>query len=85
MTAFEILVIVLASALALLLVLLIIATVFVIKILSTLKRIAQKAELVADKVEHISEFFEKTAGPAAIIKLFANVTDSIMQAKRRKK
>lgn len=81
----QILVVILASALAVFLLLAIIATVKIIQILNHLKAIAEKAEQVADKAEAVGEFFAKTAGPSAIVKLFANVVDAFKQKKSRKR
>ncbi len=85
MDAYQILVIGLAVALAMFLILLSIALIFVIKILALLKSITKKAEAVADKVEHIGAFFEKTAGPAALLKLFANVADTMINKRSNKR
>lgn len=81
----QILVIILASALALFLVLAIVAAAKVIQILNHLKAITEKAEQIADKAEAVSEFFSKAAGPSAVVKLFANVVESLKQKKSRKK
>jgi hypothetical protein len=48
------------------------------------KRITEHAEQVADRAEHISAFFEKTATPVALVKLVTNFSD-IFQKKRGKK
>lgn len=80
----QILVVILASALALFLILAIIATVKIIQILNHLKSITEKAEQIADKAEAVSEFFAKTAGPSALVKLFANVVDAFRRGKSKK-
>lgn len=80
-TDLRILVIILSVFLALFLMLGIVATIFLIKVLAHIKRIMQKAELVADKVEHIGEFFERTAGPMALMKIVGNVAESIMHSR----
>lgn len=82
-TDLRILVIILSVFLALFLLLSIIALVFVIRVLSHIKRIMQKAEAVADKVEHISAFFEKTAGPASLLKLVGNIADSFTHSRKK--
>lgn len=81
----RILVIFLASFLAIALVLTIIALFKVIQILSTLKKITQKAESVADKVENISGFFAKTAAPAAIGRILLNISKVISGYKTKSK
>lgn len=75
----KILVVALASALALFLIVAIIATVKVIQILQQLKRITDKAEKLADRAETVSEFFKYTAGPAAIGKLLSNISETVLK------
>jgi hypothetical protein len=79
----EILVVVLASALAVFLLLAIIATVKIIQILNHLKAISEKAERLASTAESVGEIFKYTAGPAAIGKFLANITETVL--KHRKK
>ncbi len=84
----QILVVILAATLALFLVLSIVAVIKIIQILNHLKRISQKAEHITDRAEAVSEFLGKTAGPAAVGKLFVNVIEVVRQHKddkRRKK
>jgi hypothetical protein len=76
-TAEEILVIILSTALAVFLILGIMALVALNRILKSIRRITDKAERIADNAEQISEFFQKTAGPAAIAKLLSNIVSSI--------
>lgn len=87
-TDLRILVIILSTFLALVLLLSIIVLILFIRVMSHLRHIMQKAELVADKVEHIGAFFEKTAGPVAIMKIIsnvvANVTGSHTKSRKRK-
>ncbi len=80
---FEILVIFLSGILFILLILLIILIYKLIKIADSLKRITNHAESVADRADSISNFFEKTAAPVAIVKLLASLSDSFV--KRSKK
>lgn len=72
-TAEQILVVTLSSVLAILLVVCIVAAIKVVQILNEVKRIVKKAESIADKAEAVGEFFQATAGPAAISKLIANI------------
>ncbi|TXG77954.1 hypothetical protein E6P97_00605 [Patescibacteria group bacterium] len=74
-TSYDILVIMLSVMLAIFLVLGIVAMFFIIKILKNVRVITEKAEKIADKAEHITEFFENTAGPVAIGRLLGNITD----------
>jgi hypothetical protein len=83
-TWFEIIVIILSVFLALFLGLAIFLLVKIIQIIKMVKRITEHAEQVADRAEHISAFFEKTATPVALVKLVTNFSD-IFQKKRGKK
>lgn len=86
-TTEQILVIILASTLAIFLILAIVATIKVIQILNHLKVITEKAEQLVDKAEAVGEFFQKTAGPVALGKLISNIVGSVLhhdkQHKRR--
>jgi F0F1-type ATP synthase membrane subunit b/b' len=73
MDAFEILVVILSVTLAIFLVLAIIATVFLIKILSKVNHITEQAESVANNIEAASEKFKQAAGPAALASVFAKL------------
>lgn len=83
--AAEILVIVLASFLALFLLLAIVAAVKIIQLLRYFKRIAEKAELIADKAETAASFFSKAAGPAVIGNLIANITEAVTKRSKKKR
>jgi hypothetical protein len=82
---FEVLVIILGSFLALFLILAILLTVKLIQIVKVVKRITEQAEQMADRAEHITAFFEKTATPVALLKLIANFSDVLGRKGRRKK
>lgn len=69
-------VIILSVMLAVFLLLSIILLVKLIQISSQVKKIVDHAEQAADKAEHIVSFFEKSATPVAIVKLFANISES---------
>jgi hypothetical protein len=83
----NILVVFLSTFLGLFLLLGCIALVKTIQILNHLKSISEKAEKIADTAEHVGEFFKYSAGPAAVAKLLANITDHVFNkgAKRNKK
>ena len=85
MDAYHVLVIILASVLALVLVVLLIAGIMMIFILKQLKHIAEKAASVADNVEVASEFFKNTSMTGAAVKLFSNATQLFRHHKRDKK
>lgn len=79
--AYEVLVLILATTLAVFLILAIIAAVKINQILSQVQRITEKAERFADKAESVGEFFSAATGPAAIGKLIANMTDAMKNRK----
>lgn len=72
MDAFEILVIVLSSILAIFLVGATIAIFIFVKILKDVKNITDKASQAADNIEQAAELFKKTSGVAAITKVVSN-------------
>lgn len=77
---FESLVIILSVMLGLFLLLGIILLVKIIQIVNQIKRITEHAEQAVDKAGHIASFFEKTATPVAVMKLFANITEAVSKA-----
>lgn len=82
---FEALVIILSVMLAVLLLLSIILIVKIIQISSQIKKIVDHAEQAADKAEHIANFFEKSATPVAIVKLFSNISESFYKTTEKVK
>lgn len=85
MDAYQILVIILASVLALILVVVLIAGIFMVYILRQLRHIAEKAAAVADNVEVASAFFKNTSMTGAAVKLLSNATGLFRGHKRGKK
>ncbi len=81
----QFLVIVLSVVLAIFLIIGIVALTKTIQILNHIKRIIEKAEKIADQAEAVGDFFQKTAGPAAIVKLVSNIVHSFSSAKHNKK
>lgn len=74
---FEALVIILSVMLALFLLLSIILMTRILQITKQVKRITDHAEHAVDKAEEIASFFEKTATPVALMKLFANISEKV--------
>ncbi len=66
-TAEQALVVMLSSALAVLLVLAIIAAIYVIKCISSLRRIAAKAEHIADAAEVIAGTIKNSVEPISVL------------------
>lgn len=81
---FAALVIILSVMLAFFLVLSIVLLVKLIQIANTAKRISDQAEAVADKAEYITDFFKKSAGPVALLKLLANVSETFYNKTRKR-
>lgn len=82
-TWFAALVIILSVFLAIVLILGIVLMVKIIQIVKHIKYITEQAEQVADRAEHISAFFERTATPVALLKLISNFSDVLKKAKRK--
>jgi len=83
-TAAYLLLIIVSATLSVFLIAAIIALVRVNQILGDMRRIAAKAEKIADKAEAVGEFFQKTAGPAAVAKLVSNVVESFSNSRHGK-
>ncbi len=77
----HILVIILSCMLALFLLLSIIVLVMIIQVINRIKHIAERAEDLADKAEAVGEFFQKTAGPAALLKALSRIARSYTHKK----
>jgi len=82
-TTQQVLLVILSSFLAIFLLTGIIIGIMTIKILRSVKHITEKAGQIADKAEAVSEFFQQSAGPAAIAKLVSNIVHSVRENKRK--
>jgi len=76
-TAEQILVITLASALALFLILAIIAAVYTIRVLKTMNRIASKAEGFVDSAEAMGELVRHTVKNLSLLRMLKGVADFV--------
>ncbi|MEK7602877.1 MAG: hypothetical protein AAB459_01355 [Patescibacteria group bacterium] len=81
----QILVIILASALAAFLIIGIVALIKFIQILNHINKITEKAEHLAEQAEAVGSFFQKTAGPIAIGKLLGNIAEHIFGGRESKR
>lgn len=72
-TATHVLVVILSSFLALFILLGIIVAIQVIRLLTMIQRIAQKAESVIESAESVGAIFKNAAGPLAILKVITNM------------
>lgn len=83
-TAQQILVVVLATALAIFLVLAIVAAIFIIRLLQTLRLVADKAEKVIESAEAVGDVFKKAAGPLGALRLIRTLIDTVGEHKQHK-
>ena len=81
---YEVIVIILSFFLAVFLLLGIVIFVKVVQIINVVKRIIDHAEQMADRAEHITAFFEKTATPVALVKLVSNISDAILKKGKKR-
>lgn len=84
-TAEQVLVVILATMLAIFLFVSILAVIKFVQILQHIKRLTEKAEQIADKAESVTEFFQATAGPAAIAKIVANILGAVKHKSNKTK
>lgn len=82
-TTQQIILIILASCLAIFLILSIIAAILIIKVMKHIRRITEKAEQIADKAESVTAFFQQSAGPAALAKLLSNIVHTVRDNKKK--
>ncbi len=85
MDAFEILVVILSIALAILLVTSIFFVVVLIKLTNQLRRVTDKAEEIVDDVEAVSGFFKKAAAPVAITGVISNIVSAVTEYAKKEK
>lgn len=90
-TAEQILVVILASFLAIFLALAIVVTANLMKLTKKMHLVADeaheivvKARDIAGKVDSISDIYKKTAGPLAFGKFFVNMAETVAKHKRGK-
>lgn len=74
-TAQEVLVIILSTALAIFLVMAIVVAAMVIRLLATLRLIADKAERLVESAEAVGNVFRTAAGPLGIFRFLHGLTD----------
>ena len=84
MDAFEILVIILSSVFAVMLIALTISVFIFIKVLKDIRHITEKASLAADNLEHAAEFFKRTSGATAVMKMVGNAIETFRSKKSKK-
>lgn len=82
-TTEQALLIILSAALAVFLILGIILLVYLIRAAKKVNIIVDKAQVLTEKAEHVSEFFEKTAPAMAITRLLGNIAEAVMRNSKR--
>lgn len=82
-TTDTVLVIILTSLLSLFFILCIAAMVFVLKILSGVKRVVAKAEDVVDSVEAATDVLKDTSGRLAFFKLVRNIIKLVQRSQKK--
>ena len=84
-TVQQIILVILASTLAIFLIVGIVIGVLIIKVMKHIRRITEKAEAIADKADSVTTFFQQSAGPAAIAKLISNIVHNMKDSKQDKR
>ena len=56
-----------------------------IQIANTAKKITDQAEAVADKAEYVANFFQRSAGPVALLKFMTSISETFYKKARRNK
>lgn len=82
--AYEVLVLILATTLAVFLILAIIAAVKLNQILNQVKGITDKAERFADKAESVGEFLSSVTAPTLIGTMIAHMSDGVKKRKGKR-
>jgi biopolymer transport protein ExbB/TolQ len=80
------LLIILSVFLAMFLLLSIIALIWILQILSSLKKMIKRAEELARDTENsINTFFQKTGPALSLVRLFSNISESVLKNKKKSK
>lgn len=80
--AFDILVIILSTALFILLIISIVAGVFIVKLVKALRHIAEKGALIADKAEQTVESLQYNANIAGMANAFKSIFSLFRKSKK---
>lgn len=83
-TTQQVLLVILASALAIFIVLAIVIAVMVIRLLMTIKLITAKAEQLIASAESVAQVFKNASGPMAIFKVIRSVADMVQNKRSNK-
>ena len=74
-TAQQIILIILASALAIFLILSVAIAVMVVRLIKTIRTIVEKAERVVESAEAVGDVFKRAAGPMSILRFIQGVME----------
>jgi len=80
----QFLVVALSAVLLIFLITAIAALIKINQILKHIKSITEKAEKLTDQAQHVGDFFQKSAGSAAVIKLVSNIVSTVRDHKKHK-
>lgn len=80
-TAEQIILVILAAALATFLVMAIVVAANVIRLVKALREIAERADRVIGSAESVAELFKKASGPMTILHFVRSIADSVMSHK----
>lgn len=83
-TTQQVLLIILATALAIFLILAIAVLILVLRLLATLKLMAHKAEKVIESAEAVGQVIKNVAAPAGALKVFHSVFEAVSKHHRTK-
>ena len=84
MDAYEILVIILSTVLALVLTTMLISGIVFIKIIKDIRHITQKASMASDSIEHAANLFKSTTSIAAVTKVVGNAIEMFTHKRSKK-
>ena len=84
-TTQQVLLIILATTLAIFLILAIVATIVLIRFVQSLRRIAQTAERVVESAESVGDILKKAASPIGVFQFVRGIVDTATQHKRKHK
>jgi hypothetical protein len=81
-TAFDILVIILSTFLAVFLILAIVATVAIIKLVRSVNRVVAKGEHMITSAEHAADIFKNAAVPLSTVRVVTNIIETLTKHKK---
>jgi hypothetical protein len=76
-TTLQVLIIIVSATLSIFLIVAILLIIKLIQVTQSLKRIAAKAEKIADSADAIGTFFRRTASPVALGRFITNIMDAV--------